>query len=537
MLSLALVLCCVPTARAGELLPADVSIPRAIDHYIEAELGDRQMSPASPATDIAVLRRTALDLAGRIPTLAEVDDYERQSPSDKRERLVERLLRSPDFALHLRNEWDALLVSERESTSEWREYLLSAAKENRPWDQVFSDMLVAKEDDPARRGALQFLKSRGRDLDAMTNDTSVLFFGVNMSCAKCHDHPLVEDWRQDHYFGLTAFFARTYVTKSKRLAEKSTAEVKFKTTKGEEKTAALMFLSGATVDELVVERKAEERKAEEEEFRRQQKEDLPPPPPPAFSPRMELVGLVLKPDNRRFFARNAVNRTWARFFGRGLVHPLDQMHSNNTASHPELLDWLERDFIEHGYDLGRLIRGIALSEAYSRSSAWSGNGPTPDPEKFAFMATRPLTPKQLALSLSIATGNPQQFTADLESPQWSGQRQNLESQSNGFANFIEQPGEHFQVSVTEALLFANGERVQNEYLRDSGDRLVGVLKTESDEQTAIARAFRMTIARDPQPEELFTVKQYLESRRDRPTAGWQQLVWALVTSPEFRFNH
>jgi hypothetical protein len=247
--------------------------------------------------------------------------------------------------------------------------------------------------------------------------------------------------------------------------------------------------------------------------------------------------LALRPDNRRFFARNAVNRTWARFFGRGLVHPLDQMHSNNGASHPELLDWLERDFIEHGYDLQRLVRGIVLSETYARSSAWTGNGPTPAAESFAFMATRPLTPKQLSLSLSLATGNPQQFTADMESPHWAGQRQNLENQSNGFANLIEQPGENFQVSVTEALLFANGDRVQNEFLRDSSDRLVGVLKSEPDDAMAITRAFRMTLARDPQPEEMFTVQTYLESRSDRRTAGWQQVVWALVTSPEFRFNH
>jgi hypothetical protein len=153
------------------------------------------------------------------------------------------------------------------------------------------------------------------------------------------------------------------------------------------------------------------------------------------------------------------------------------------------------------------------------------------------MAVRPLTPKQLSLSLSLATGNPQQFTTDIESPHWAGQRQNLESQSNGFANLIEQPGENFQVSVTEALLFSNGDRVQNEFLRDSGDRLVGVLKAESDDTTAITRAFRVALSRDPQPEEMFTVQQYLSSRRDRPAAGWQQLVWALVTTPEFRFNY
>jgi len=538
LLLLALPILFAQMASAAELLPADQSISRVIDHYIDVRLAEQQVAPAAPAVDANLLRRTTLDLAGRVPTLSELENYERQSPSEKRERLVERLLHSPDFALHLRNEYDALLTSGNDSSNEWRDYLLAAAKENRPWDQVFADVLTAKEDDPARRGALQFLKSRSRELDTMTNDTSVLFFGVNVGCAKCHDHPLVEDWKQDHYYGLSAFFARTYLTKSRKLAEKSTAEVKFKTTKGVEKTASLMFLSGAKVDELPIERTAEERKAEEEEIRRQQREDnQPPPPPPAFSARMELVNLALKPENRRFFARNAVNRTWARFFGRGLVHPLDQMHSSNPPSHPELLDWLERDFIEHGYDMQRLIRGIVLSEAYARSSAWTANGPTPDPDLFAFMNTRPLTPKQLSLSLALVTGNPQQFAVDMESPNWANQRQNLENQSNGFASLLEQPGENFQVSVTEALLFANGDRVQNDFLRDSADRIVNTLKTAEDEPATITRAFRIALSRDPQPDEMFTVQEYLSARRDRATAAWQQVVWALVTTPEFRFNH
>ncbi len=290
--------------------------------------------------------------------------FEAASPSERREQLVERLITSPDAALHQRNEWDAWLIpGGKESSGEWRDYLLRAAQENRPWDVIFSEMLTAKEDDADRRGALQFVKSRVRDLDDLTNDTSVAFFGVNVSCAKCHDHPLVEDWKQDHFYGLTSFFARTYQTKTKRLAEKSFAEVKFKTTKGVEKTADLMFLTGAALSEPVVERTAEEKKAEDAEVRKQQQDDnVPPPATPAFSPRYELVQLALAPENRRFFARAAVNRTWARFFGRGLVHPLDQLHSSNAASHPALLDWLERDFISHGYNLQRLSRGIVLSD-------------------------------------------------------------------------------------------------------------------------------------------------------------------------------
>ncbi|OYW19993.1 MAG: hypothetical protein B7Z55_07925, partial [Planctomycetales bacterium 12-60-4] len=408
----------------------------------------------------------------------------------------------------------------------------------RSWDQVFSDILIGKDDSADQRGALQFLKSRSRDLDDMTNDTSSLFFGVSINCAKCHDHPLVDDWKQDHYFGLQSFFSRTYMTRSRRLAEKPWDEVKFKTTAGEEKTAQFMFLTGAVTTEPVVERSEEQRKAENEEVRRQRdKDDVPPPPEPAFSPRLELVRLALAPENRSFLARSIVNRTWARLMGRGLVHPVDQMHSANPASHPDLLDWLERDFVEHDFDVKRLIGGIVLSETYARSTQWTQQGEPPAPEVFAVATVRPMTPKQVSLSLSIATSHPDRHAKVLEEAGWAPTREQLENQAAGFASLLEYPGEHFQVSVTEALLFSNSSRVQSDYLRDGGDRLLGWLQSFPDDDAAVRSAFGAVLTREPAADEVELFRRYLAERNDRRVAALQQVVWALLTSPEFRFNH
>lgn len=526
------------TVRAADLPAADLPIPVVIDQLMDAELSKRGLVPAVRADDRTLLRRTTLDLAGRIPTTAELADYEAESSSERRERLVSRLLNSADFAFHLRNEWDALLMPANESSGEWRDYLLRAARENRSWDQVFSEILIGKDDVADQRGALQFLKSRTRDLDDMTNDTSSLFFGVSINCAKCHDHPLVDDWKQDHYFGLQSFFSRTYSTRSRRLAEKPWDEVKFKTTKGEEKTAQFMFLTGAVAHEPVIERTPEQRKAENDEVRQQRDKDgMPPPAEPPFSPRLELVKLALAPENRGFLARSIVNRTWARLMGRGLVHPVDQMHSANPASHPELLDWLERDFIEHGFGVKRLIEGIVLSETYARSSQWTQQGAPPAPEAFAAAAVRPLTPKQVSLSLSIATAHPTRHEKVLDLARWSPTRDQLESQAAGFASLLEYPGEHFQVSVTEALLFSNSSRVQSEYLRDGGDRLLGLLQATADDESAVKTAFQTVLTREPASDELDLFRRYLADRADRRPAALQQMTWALLTSPEFRFNH
>ncbi len=139
--------------------------------------------------------------------------------------------------------------------------------------------------------------------------------------------------------------------------------------------------------------------------------------------------------------------------------------------------------------------------------------------------------------MTISTANPASFQQVLQTPQWAGQRQNLESQSNGWAGFFEWPTEHFQVSVTESLLFSNAERVQNDLLRDSNDRLLGVLKSETDIDAALNTAVRTLLTRNAEPEEIAALKTYLTERSDRPAQAWQQALWAIVTGPEFRFNH
>lgn len=522
-----------PALRAGEPLSLSLSISEAIDHAVNQQLQEKQITPASTAAEEIFLRRLMLDLAGRIPTAAEVGAYLDSSVETKRADLTDHLLASPDFALHQRNEMERLLMPGLNPDEEFRKYLLEAVRENRAWDQMFREMLLANV--PGSEG---FLKARVSSVDSLTNDTSRIFFGVSINCAQCHDHPLVDDWKQDHYFGLQSFFSRTYLTKKKILAEKFSGEVKFKTTAGEEKQARFMFLTGATMTEPPLELSDEQRKEREQDIQRQMKDaDAPPPTPPEFSPRAALVELALASENNSFFARSIVNRTWGRLMGHALVDPPDQMHSANSASHPELLDWLARDLIDHGYDLKRLLRGIVLSDTYARSSRWSDDLDLPWPGHHAVAIPRPLTPHQFALTLVIATRNPEQLAADISSERWAKRREDLERESTGIVNQFENPSENFQVSVDEALYFNNNDRVQTDLLRDAPDRLIGYLKTTSDRSTAITAAFRVVLSRAPDADELATFEKYLAERAERPTEGLQQVVWALLTSPEMRFNH
>ena len=186
------------TAHAGELLPPDKPLEEVVDHYIQARLDIEKVAAGTQTTDPNLIRRLTLDLAGRIPTVTEAQTYAAAREPDKRARAVDRLLASPDFAYHQRNELDTVLM-EKSNDGPWREYLLKACQENRPWDQLFKEMLLTSETDADKKAALMFLKSQARDLDELTNDTSRLFFGVSINCAKCHDHPLVLDWHQDEW--------------------------------------------------------------------------------------------------------------------------------------------------------------------------------------------------------------------------------------------------------------------------------------------------------------------------------------------------
>lgn len=526
-------------ASNADLLAPDTEIAFAINHYVQQHLANTGVAAVAIAEAPILLRRTTLDLAGRVPTSVEREWFLGQPESDRRRLLVERLSQSPDFSFQQRNWLDEMLLPNQPYNDEFRSYLLAAVQNNRSWDLIFREIMKANPGEGSEKGAAQFLKSRVRELDDLTNDTAILFFGVNISCAKCHDHPLVSDWKQDHFYGMQAFFQRTYQTrKANSLAERPFGEVKFTTVGGEAKNASFMFLTGDLIVDRTPQFSEDERKQLEERVRKLEHEDTEAEIfVPEFRPRDELVELALRESKDRFFARNIVNRTWARLMGTGLVDPPDQMHSGNPSSHPELLEWLTNDLVSHGYDLRRLIQGIVLSEAYARSSEWTSAAEPPAASSFAMAQARALTPGQLAASLHVVVRNPAQWPTINDAEEWSKRRTDLENQANGWVREFEQPGENFQIAVDEALFFSNNDRVQNELLRDSDDRLLGYLKKIEDQSKAIAELWMTVLNRSPHPDEVASANAWLDRVPEKKEESRRQLLWALLAGPEFRFNY
>ena len=126
-----------------------------------------------------------------------------------------------------------------------RDYLTDAVRTNKPWDQLFREVLLPDETDPKLKGAAEFIRARVADADKLANDVSVAFFGVNVSCAQCHNHPLVADWTQDHFYGMKAFLARTF-DNGGFLGERGYGTIKYKPTKGPERSIGIPARSAAT---------------------------------------------------------------------------------------------------------------------------------------------------------------------------------------------------------------------------------------------------------------------------------------------------
>ena len=514
-----------------KLIAKDKLVEQAVDHYIREKLKADSVKPVAATDDATFIRRVTLDLAGRIPTAAEVWAYIQSGESYKKAKLVDDLLASGSFQRQQVAEFIWLLNEGRDDG--FRGYLDKAFADNRSWDKVFEEIILAKADTDAVKGAEKFYRNRIGDLDRLTNDVSVNFFGVNVSCAQCHDHPEVPSWKQDHYYGMKSFFNRTFEN-GNHIGEREYGLVSFKTTTGVEKKARLMFLSGAAIDEPVVKEPDQKTKEAQKKKHEQLKKENKPVPAPSFSRREQLVRAGLKPAQSGFFSRAIVNRLWHRFMGYGLVMPLDQMHGANLPSHPELLEWLARDFSGNDYDLRRTIRGLVLSDTYARDSQWP-EGERPSPVYFAMARPRPLTPNQYGSALVFAAADPEQLAKPKTPEDLAKRLADLEKHGENLAKRFDRPDDTFQVSVDEALFFSNSDQVQNDLLGEGGKLLGRVLKTEGLAKR-LEVAFLNTLSREPSPGESEALNQYLEARSADEKGAWQQVLWALMTSSEMRFN-
>ncbi|HCS50595.1 DUF1549 domain-containing protein [Rubinisphaera sp.] len=330
-------------------------------------ISQNQIGPiADQSDDFTFIRRVYLDLIGRIPNRTEVEAFLADSKPDRRTALVDRLLSSDEYSRHMAIVFDVMLMERRGGkhvkSEEFRSYLESAFRENRSYLEIVREILSADGTNEQNRSASAFFLERDVEPHLLTRDVGRVFYGVDLQCAQCHNHPLIDDYHQEDYYGLQAFFVRSNLfqpdkKKPALIAEQATGEASFKSVFTERE--GVIGPRAPQADELV-------------EVTLKPAEQYAVAPAknvrsvPAISRREQLAKIVLE-SPAPAFNRNIVNRLWAHLFGRGIVHPVDLHHSDNPPLQPEVLDLLSREFVSANYDIKWLLRELVLTEAYQRS--------------------------------------------------------------------------------------------------------------------------------------------------------------------------
>ena len=533
-----------------------------IDQLIAARM---PTEPAPPATDSEFVRRIYLDLTGCIPSTADARAFIDSSDSGKRTALIERLLASPQYARRMQVFFDLVWMEPRPETNvpnaEWAEYLRASFAAGKPYDQLVREILSADGTDPALRPAMKFYLDRGGDQNLVTRDIGRLFLGRDLQCAQCHDHPLIDDYKQEHYYGLLAYFNRSSIftdkSNQKYIADKADGEVSFKSVFLDEQPRS------------TPPRLPDGPMPEEPKFNAGEEYVVAPAdgvrPVPKYSRRSKLAPELTSAE-RRDFRRNVVNRLWAMMFGRGIVDPVDLHHSENPPSHPELLDLLADEFAGASFDVRWLLRELALTSTYQRASDHPSIDPNQlPPQSYSVALLKPLSPEQLGWSVLEATGVSAAYRAGVQAEidgdtklahilasDEARQRQAIEIAERRFyerlapslGEFVNlfggppgSPAPGFQATVHQALFFDNGGTVRS-WLAPSGSNLLARTAALPDSSSQVEEIYLTVLTRRPDIEERTLAVDALNARpaAERP-AALEELAWALLASAEFRLNH
>lgn len=565
-------------AAVPALVPAEeIRLRDVIDREIRAGWDREGIVPAGPADDAMFLRRVWLDLCGTIPSHDEAVAFLGDAAPDKRERMVDRLLADPRFGLHQADVWDLAYftrnppgydVDRRPGFQSW---LRTQFQQNVPYDVWVRAILKAEGNTVDDGPPAFFTMYRSRPEDANEAVTQ-LFLGVQLQCARCHDHPY-EKWTQLDFYGMAAFFARLQVVSvgnkdglnKYAIGEKSTGDILFTGPAAQQEAGKKgepvkpKFLLGDPLVEPPL----------PEGFKEVKLTDGKPPAPPPFSRKDQLADWITHPDNP-WFARAVANRVWAQFMGRGLVHPVDNMSPSNIPSHPALLEALTKAmkgatprpgnpsenpgadvFASEGdaavaeapvsvqwptaldpqpFNLKWFIRELVLSQTYQISS----NGPSADalPRWFEQARVRPLSAEELSDSWKVATS----FSMPVQNGKPPGRFEPLTR--DYVVRFFGTPNSgagDFQGGLQEHLYLNNGELGRMLDGR-KGSLMESLTKADVPVEDRLNRLFLSTLGRRPLSEETSRFTDLL-SEEKRPEDRWRDMLWALLTCSEFRFVH
>jgi len=485
-----------------------------VDEAVYEKLQQLQYPPSELCTDNDFVRRVYLDVIGVLPTVTELDSFLADKEPDRRRHLIDALLDRGEFARFWALKWGDLLRLQKKSIKEtgvhkFYQWLVEGFEQEMPFDQFARELLTAQGstyDHPAAN----YYRAASSMLEA-TETTAQLFLGSRIQCAKCHNHPF-ENWTQDNYYGLNAFFNRIGRKPGNRFEE----EVVFVSREGEvrqPRTGQTMkpWLPGKGVID----------------------EDQ------SYDRRRVFVDWLTSPENP-FFARVAVNRIWSELMGQGIVEPVDDFRQSNPPANPVLLDRLAADFVANGYDQKSTIRTILNSRTYQLSSEASELNKN-DKRFFSHSKMRMLSAEQLLDAICQVTQVKESFpglpagTRATEIPSPDFRHTFLDTfgrPARMTACACERSGDS---TLAQAIQLFNGSIIHKK-LADKQNRFHRLITEKTTPEAALDQLYRAALSRSPTEAELKVALQHI-STKETPGEGLEDLCWVLFNSDEFLTQH
>ncbi|MCS7271205.1 MAG: DUF1549 domain-containing protein, partial [Gemmataceae bacterium] len=322
-----------------------------IDKATAKKWRELNIVPSDVCSDEIFIRRAYLDITGTLPDAEAVTRFVADSDPNKRAKLIDQLLDTPEYAYYFANKWADILRVKRRGQSErafgtfaFHAWIRDSLAADKPYDQFVRELLTAAGDETSCPPTVWYKEVR--TAENFVDDVSQVFLGQRLACANCHHHPY-EKWSQDDYWGLAAFFGRVGIKNlpvpgdANQQAQRQVVFVRPDGTVTNKRTGQPAAYKPLETAPLTVDR--------------------------GQDPRNAFAQWMTQPNNP-FFAKALVNRYWAHFFGRGIVDPPDDMRVTNPPSNPELLDVLAQHFVQNKYSLKALIRLICTSRTYQLSA-------------------------------------------------------------------------------------------------------------------------------------------------------------------------
>lgn len=348
---------------------ASAAAPAAV--VFDELLAKEFWGPVAPqAEDGQLLRRLYLTLVGVPPTLDELDAYLANPTAEVYQRVVDDLLQRAEFVEHWGEKFDVMLMERRPNThipqDQWTQWLRDQLAADRPLHELFADLLVADGAPGPNRPAARFLLDRGVDPHLITRDVGRIYFGRDLQCAQCHDHPAIDSYLQTDYHGLLGFVSSLQMqeitegeAKLQMVAEKSPGDAPFESVfrRGQQhRVLPHLFTAEEFPQPWTI---------PGEDYRPQELANRPARP---LHSRREQLAEAIRSGSLDVFNRTLANRLWQVVLGRGLIEPVDFVHAENPPISEALLAATARQLVADQFNLRRFVRHLVMSEAFRRGS-------------------------------------------------------------------------------------------------------------------------------------------------------------------------